>query len=115
MTDTNPTDFDVSDAALDRAGVFGYDSHGQAHKYDSVRAQVIVTDDDGVAHVEHLARDRVVEWINYVADARGWIDQWWTVDDAAEAMRRQEIARAQAADRQYQQAIEAKPEREVSA
>ena len=96
---------DVSDRALDRAGVFGFDRSGFKHSYDSGRAQVIVQDGDEVIHVEQLARDRVIQWIDFVAEEKGgWISQWWTVQNASEAMRRQQIAEAKAADIRYEQA-----------
>ena len=105
MTDTNSNDFDVSDAALERAGVFGYDQNGYKHSFDPGRAQVIVQDGDDVIHVEQLARARVIEWIEFVATEKsGWLDQWFTVSDAGEAMQRRRVAEAQAADQQYEQA-----------
>lgn len=105
MTDNESDTQDVSDAALERAGVFGYDRNGFKHSYDPGRAQVIVQDGDDVIHVEQLGRDRVVQWIDFVAEEKsGWIDQWFTVADAGEAMRRQRVAEAKAADEQYEQA-----------
>jgi len=95
---------DVSDAALERAGVFGYDRTGAKHMFDSVRAQVIVVDGDEIEHVEQLARDRVVQWIDYIAQKRGWIDQWYTTANLADATERRQIAEAKAADIRYNQA-----------
>jgi len=104
MTDNESDTQDVSDAALERAGVFGYDETGSKHMFDPIRAQVIVVDgDDGVEHVEQLARDQVQKWIAFVHERRGWIDQWFAAD-AGEAMERHQIAEARAADEQYERA-----------
>lgn len=111
MNQNESDTLDVSDAALERAGVFGYDRTGAKHMFDSVRAQVIVVAGDEVEHVEQLARDRVVEWIDYIAQNRGWIDQWYTTNDLADATKRRQIAEAKAADIRYEQAkAEAQPQ-----
>lgn len=104
MNDNSSDTQDVSDAALERAGVFGYDETGSKHSYDSVRGQVIVQDGDTVEHVEQLGNAALPKWIAFVRERRGWIDVWLGVDDAGEAMERHRIAEARAADEQYEQA-----------
>jgi len=101
----NDTDTqEVTEAQLERSGVFGYDQEGRCHRYDRIRARVIVTVNDEVVHFEDLAQHRVVNWIDYVSAECGWIDQWWTNEGGIESMQRHQAAKAQAADIQYQQA-----------
>jgi hypothetical protein len=105
MTDHEINAQDVTDAALEGAGVFGYDAQGRKHSYDAGRAQIIVQSGDGVVHVEQVGRHRVVDWIKFVDQEKGgWFGQWWTVQNIAEATKRRRAAEAQAADEQYEQA-----------
>ncbi|WP_135363433.1 hypothetical protein [Halosimplex halophilum] len=104
MTEHESDTQEVTERQIERAGVFGYDKKGRAHRFDSVRSTIIVTVDGEVTHVEQLARHRVVNWIDFVATKCGWIDQWWTNTDSLDSMQRHQAARARAADIQYEQA-----------
>lgn len=104
MTESNPEPQEVTDAQVQRAGVFGYDAKGRAHRYDTVRARIIVTADGDVEHVEDLARNRVVQWIDYVQQRVGWIDQWWSTTNGPDVARRRRVAAQQAQDVRYERA-----------
>jgi len=99
------TDYDndaEKDSVAQDAGVFGYDKTGHCHRYDPVRGTVFVTVDGEVVHTEQLAPAAVPNWIEYVADKHGWIDQWFGSD--VPQFERHQQARAQAADIRYQNA-----------
>jgi len=82
--------------------VFGYDCEGRAHRYDAVRATVIVTADGEVVHTEHLAKPAVPAWIRFVEDSCEWIDCWWQADTLP--VERHRRAKARAADIRYERA-----------
>lgn len=77
--------------------VFGYDEAGRAHRYDPVRATVIVTVDGEVVHTEQLAKPTVPSWFAFIRDEKcGWIDCWW--DDDTVPVERHSAAKARDAD-----------------
>lgn len=84
--------------------VFGYDQRGRAHRYDAVRATVVVTLDGETVHEEQLAKPAVPEWIQFVAEKCGWVDQWWQADVLP--VERHRSATARAADIRYERAIQ---------
>lgn len=82
--------------------VFGYDQRGRAHRYDAVRATVVVTADGEVVHEEQLAKPAVPAWIEFVAETCSWLDCWWHAETLP--VDRYRSAKAQAADIRYERA-----------
>lgn len=83
--------------------VFGYDQQGRAHRYDSVRATVVVTADGELIHEEQLAKPAVPAWIEFVEQACcGFLDEWWHADTLP--VERYRTAKARAADIRYERA-----------
>lgn len=85
--------------------VFGYDRRGRAHRYDAVRATVLVTVDGDVVHTEQLAKPAVPRWIQFIREEKcGWLDEWWHADTLP--VDRHQAAKARAADIRYEQAAQ---------
>lgn len=82
--------------------VFGYDQAGRAHRYDAMRATIVVTADTEVVHTEQLAKAVVPEWIRFVRERCGWLDCWWQADSLPADRHR--AAKARATDIQYERA-----------
>jgi hypothetical protein len=72
---------DATDAA-----VFGIDAKNRKHRFHTGTATIVVTDGDDVVHTEQLAREHVPQWIEYVRDACGWVDVWWSAKGFGEGI-----------------------------
>jgi hypothetical protein len=88
----------------EHTAVFGYDQDGRTHHWNPVTATVVVTVDGDVEHTEELSREAVPEWIAFVDQQCGWIDQWWHAKRLN--YERYRAAKAQAADIRYNRTIE---------
>lgn len=55
-----------------RSFTIGTDAEGSTHHYWQGADAVVVYDETGVDHVEHLDGRPLAEWDAYVADTRGW-------------------------------------------
>ena len=100
MTDNDCTglqDSGLAEQEAKEAGVFGVDAKGRKHRFHTGTATVIVTHGDDIAHVEQLAREHVPQWIDYVTDACGWDQVWWSTEDLGKQMA-QSMAAHQTAD-----------------
>lgn len=77
-------------------GVFGIDEAGSKHRVDRETGSIYVTTGgtiDRVQDVDPEDFDReMAQWIQYVEEERGWIDQWRDVDDVFEAIGRHSMA-----------------------
>lgn len=61
---------DLGDAI--ESATLGTDADGQDHHYWRGADCVVVYDDQGVDHVEHLDGRVLDDWVSYVAQERGW-------------------------------------------
>lgn len=68
---TNETLSQERIAALPLVGI---DADGATHRFDPATDTVYVVADDATEHTEALAEGQLPEWIDYVADRRGWDD-----------------------------------------
>jgi len=70
MTRFAPTDLERI-ATLPLVGV---DGEGAEHHFDQYADDVYVLQNGDVEHVEELGAGQLPEWVDYVADKRGWDD-----------------------------------------
>jgi hypothetical protein len=75
MFDSNADEQNAIDAR--RIGIFGIDKTGAAHRYDAVTDTLVVTRDEEVVHETELGDRSMDEWIDFIDQKRGWIDQWF--------------------------------------
>ena len=58
--------------ALARSFTIGIDATGRRHHYYAPADTVVVFDENGVDHREHLDGRTIRQWYSYVAQSRGW-------------------------------------------
>lgn len=84
MSTKDPTLKKGIERRADHAAAFGVDASGSVHCYDRASNLLIVKDADGdVEYAKGLSPDRLTArdgWLNFVADRRGWIDEWLEED-----------------------------------
>lgn len=77
---------------------------GRCHRWNRVTATVVVTVDGQIDHTEELPREAVPEWLEFVAQRYGWIDQWG--HDKHHSYEHYMAAKVEAADIRYNMAVE---------
>ena len=89
MSDKQAPDLEdsgLTEQEATEAGVFGVDAKGRKHRFHRGTATIIVTRGDDVVHTEQLSRENVPQWIDFVTDAAGWDQVWWSTEDLGEQM-----------------------------
>lgn len=85
---TSGTELPQTLGASIESATLGTDAEGYDHHYYRPADAVVVYDEDGVDHVEHLDGRLLAEWIGYVTAKRGWASVGQLADVLVEADRR---------------------------